>query len=103
MGVIDRFNQQAVQMKDEAKSSAINFILFLLKIISGIIIGLTFAIAFQEISQFGQISFLFVLVMITSLFVKLTKSWGFVSLLIFDLICVLIAMLLRMYILIAPG
>lgn len=103
MGVIDRFNAQAIQVKEEVKSTAINFTLLVLKIISGMIIGLTFSLAFQEIGQFGQISFLFIFITIAALFTKLTSSWGFVTLLIFDLICVLVAMLLRMYVLIAPG
>jgi hypothetical protein len=103
MGVIDRVNAQAIQVKEEVKSTAISFTLLVLKIVSGMIIGLTFALAFQEIGQFGQISFLFIFISIAALFTKLTKAWGFVTLLIFDLICVLVAMLLRMYVLIAPG
>jgi uncharacterized Tic20 family protein len=103
MSVINKLNAHAIQMKDEIKISAINFMLILLKVISGLVIGLTITLAFQEIGQFGQVSFFFILIMITGLFVKLTKSWGFITLLIFDLICVLMAMLLRIYILVAPG
>lgn len=103
MSVIDKFNAQALQMREDVKSSASNFTLLLFKVVSGMIIGLTFALVFQEIGQFGQMSFIFILLIITALFTKLTKSWGFVTLLIFDLVCVLVAMLLRMYVLIAPG
>jgi hypothetical protein len=103
MGMVDRLNAHAVQVKEGVKSSGVSFILLVLKLLSGLIIGLTFAIMFQEIAQFGQLSFLFIIVLVTTLFAKLTKSWGFVTLIIFDLICVLVAMLLRMYILIGPG
>jgi hypothetical protein len=103
MSIIDKFNANALHVKDEVKSSAVRFVLFLLKLISGLIIGITFALVFQEIGQFGQFSFLFLIVMVTAIFTKLTMTWGFVTLMIFDLICVLLAMLLRMYILIAPG
>lgn len=103
MGMVDRFNAQAMQVKEGVKSSTVGLVLLLLKVLSGLIIGLTFTIVFQEIGQYGQLSFLFIMILIAALFTKLTKSWGFVTLIIFDLICVLVAMLLRMYILVAPG
>lgn len=77
--------------------------LFTFKFLSGLMIGLTLALIFQEIIQFGTISFVLVTVVVTACILKISKSWSWTHILIFDLICVLIGLLLRMYILIAPG
>lgn len=103
MGVAAKVSEQTFLFKENIKSKTQIFTLFLLKFISGITIGLTIAIALQEMMKFGTISFFFIVLIFESVFLKMTKNWGFVTLLIFDLICVLISMLLRMYILIAPG
>lgn len=103
MSFADKVNAQTLQLKENIKSKTQIFTLYFLKVLSGLTIGLTISLALQEIMKFGQLSFLFVILVFTAVFVKMSKNWGFVPLLIFDLICVLVAMLLRMYIVIAPG
>lgn len=65
--------------------------------------GLTLALIGQEIIGYETISFSLVIVVVTTAFLRAARRWNLMGVLIFDLICVLIGMLLRMYILIAPG
>jgi hypothetical protein len=45
--------------------------------------------------------FAFVIVVTTAAFMRIAKNWGLTATLIFDLICVLVGMLLRLYIMVA--
>jgi hypothetical protein len=87
------------RIKDSSKS----FGLFMAKTISGLFLGLTLALVTQELFQHGTIIFWFVILITTVTLLKVSRSWSFGGLLIFNLICVLCGMLLRMYILLAPG
>jgi hypothetical protein len=85
------------------KTSFSNLVLFTTKLLSGLILGLTVTLICQEIFNYGSILFFFVILMTTVAFMRIAKGWVWMTLLIFDLICVLVSLLLRMYILIAPG
>lgn len=85
------------------KLTSKNLILFFLKLFSGLFLGATLALVFEEILHYGMISFIIILVMSTAAFLKISKKWQFVSVAVFDLICILLGLLLRMYILVAPG
>jgi hypothetical protein len=67
------------------------------------IFGLTFALVGQEILLYGNFSFFFVITAMTLGFLRLSRSWGTSKVLVFDVICILVGMLLKMYILVAPG
>ena len=85
------------------RNSSNSFALGAFRLVSGAILGLTFALIGDEILDYGNLAFLFVLVSITIAFMKISRTWRVVGVLVFDLICVLVGMLLRLYILIAPG
>lgn len=89
--------------QQKIRSSSSGFVLGLLRLGSGAILGLTFALVGDEIVKYGVLSFLFVIVSVTYAFMKLSKSWRIGGVLVFDLVCVLMGMLLRLYILMAPG
>jgi len=89
-----------VQERFKMTSSAAG--LFLFKLLSGVIMGLTLALIAQEIIRYGMISFVLVIVVVAACLLKVAKSWTWTHILIFDLICVLLGLLLHMYILIAP-
>lgn len=89
-------------VQDQVKTSATSLGLLSLKIVSGLVLGLTIGLVFQEFVGYGDISLVFVLVVVTGLFTKLTSDWSWGKLLVFDLICVLVAKLLQMYLLLAP-
>ena len=73
------------------------------RILSGLVIGLTLALIGQELMSYKNFSFMFTTVLVLLLFLRMTRQWSFVSIIIFDLICVLIGLALKMYILLAPG
>ncbi len=103
MGVIDHINQRATQAGENAKAGLRNFLLFSCKIISGLTLGLTFSLIGQQVFQYGPLLFIFVILTMTSIFYKVSKSWNSIGLLIFDLLAILSALLIRMYVVVAPG
>lgn len=86
------------QFQDKVKTSTGNLGLMLLKLLTGALIGLTLALIFQELIGYGTISFVLVIAVVTLTLFRIMKTWTWSRLLIFDLICVLVALLLRMYI-----
>jgi hypothetical protein len=90
-------------VQDRFRTSTNALALLALRIFTGLFIGLTLALIGMEILHYGWFSFVLVILISTGLMVRLSKSWSWMHLLIFNLICVLIGLVLRMYILIAPG
>ncbi|MGE0633939.1 MAG: hypothetical protein AB7O96_16110 [Pseudobdellovibrionaceae bacterium] len=90
-------------MQQGFRNTSLALILIILRVTTGLILGLTIALVAQEMMDYGAFALTFVTVVIGAAFYKTSSSWTLPSVLIFDLICVLVAMLLRMYILIAPG
>ena len=94
------------RMQSGLKKTSGDVGLFALKLASGAVLGLTFALIMQEIM--GQadgenlIAFMFVIVVTTAAFLRIAKTWGLTATLVFDLICVLVGMVLRLYIMVAP-
>lgn len=103
MSILERINNQAVQMSANAKLGVQSLLLSICKLCSGAIIGLTFALIGQEIWQLGPILFWFVILSVTAAFYKISKQWTSIGLLIFDLLAILAALLIRMYVVVAPG
>jgi len=73
------------------------------KVNKGLFVGLTFALIFKELMEVGNFLFIFVIVLFGVVFLKISSKWKITGVLLFDLFCVMTALLLRMYILIAPG
>jgi hypothetical protein len=84
------------------KNASISIFAISLKLITGFLIGLTFSLIGQELMSYGSFSFVLMMVVTMGLVYRLLQSWTVSAVLVFDLICVLMALLLRMYILIAP-
>jgi hypothetical protein len=90
-------------MQYRLKSSSFGFFTFIVKLLTGLVLGLTFALIAQEMIGFGDFAFAFVITVIAGAFYRIAKSWKLLALILFDVFCVLVGMLLKMYILIAPG
>lgn len=90
-------------MQDRVKTGSNALALLSFKAISGLWVGLTLALIGDQIIDYGWFSFTLVIVVTTAALLRVMKSWTWMHVLIFNLICMLIGMLLRMYILIAPG
>ena len=91
------------ELQYRLKSSSTGIALIAFKVLSGAALGLTLALIFEEIIRFGTFSFVFIVVATCGAFFRVSRQWRFVGVAVFDLICVLIGLLLRMYILVAPG
>lgn len=92
-----------MNLQDRVKTGSNALSLMVFKALVGVILGLTFALIGDEILGYGNLSFLLIVLVTTGSLMKITKAWTWTNMLIFSLICVLIGLLLRMYILIAPG
>ena len=89
--------------QDRVKTSSNVISLLIVKVLTGLFLGLTFALIGDQIIDYGWFSFTLVMVVVTAAIVRISKGWTWTHVFIFNLICVLIGLLLRMYILIAPG
>lgn len=90
-------------MNDKIKTTSSTAALFALRGLSGLFVGLTIALVGEEAIGYGVFSFVLVIAVMTGTILRVSKKWGWIHLLIFNLICVLLGLCLRMYILIAPG
>ena len=90
-------------VQDQMRQSTQSFGLFVLRLISGLFVGLVLTIAGEVAVGYETLGFFFVLIVFLGAFLRISRGWSFGGLMIFNLVCVLIGLLLRMYVLIAPG
>lgn len=90
-------------LQDKVKTSSSTVVLITAKVLVSLFFGLTLALIGDEVLQYGWFSFILMLVTFSALLLRLMKSWSWGPVGVFSLICVLIGICLRMYILIAPG
>lgn len=102
MSFTDKMKGLSSNMQEGVKSSSVSLIGITLRILTGFLLGLTLALIGQELVGYGSLALMFVMVVVVGLVFKTTSGWTIGKILIFDLILVLVAMLLRMYILVAP-
>lgn len=88
---------------DRFKTTSNAFALISFRAITGLFIGLTLALIGDQIIDYGWFSFVLVLVVVTGTLMRITRNWSWMHMLIFNLMCLLTGLVLRMYILIAPG
>jgi hypothetical protein len=95
------------KMQTNIKQSSTDIFVWLLKIISGAVLALTVSLIIQEImgKKEGEapLSFLFMILVFTAIFLRVAKKWNMIAVLVFDLVCVLVGMVLCLYIMVAPG
>lgn len=102
MGISDRVKSMMTNTQEGAKSGALFAFTFMLRLATGFFIGYTLGLIGQELTGYGNFSLIFLTVVVTGIFMKISSPWRLAVLLVFDLICILVAQLLRMYILLAP-
>jgi hypothetical protein len=90
-------------MQGKIKESGLSLGLISLKAATGLMVGLTFALIFRELMTVGNFLFTFTIVLFGVAFLRISQKWQFTGVLLFNLFCIMTALLLRMYILIAPG
>lgn len=89
--------------QERLKTSTNALALISFRVLTGLFLGLTFALIGDQIIDYGWFSFMLVIAVTTGAIFKVTRNWAWIHILIFNLICVLTGLILRMYILIAPG
>ncbi len=89
-------------VKQTMKSAGYRFLVLAIRLVTGFFLGLTLAFIAQELIQFGMTSLIFITAVITASFLKVSSQWTITRILIFDLVCILVGQILKMYILLAP-
>jgi hypothetical protein len=102
MGMADKMKGFSTNVQEGVKSSSVSLVCITLRVITGFMLGLTLGLIGQELVGYGTLALIFMMVVVVGLVMKTTSGWNIGKILIFDLILVLSAMLLRMYILVAP-
>lgn len=90
-------------LQHKLKGASAGFFLASYRILFGAFLGLTLALIGERVGGYGDLAFAFVIVVTTMAFYRLSKPWKISTVLVFSLICVLIGLLLRLYIQVAPG
>lgn len=102
MGFSEKMHNLADGMKTSAKSGFMKTLLISIRLITGFMLGLTLALVGLEVAQYGTLSLVFITSVVLFAFMKLSQKWTLGQVLVFDLVIILVAQLLRMYILLAP-
>lgn len=81
------------------KESLLAFSVFLLRLFSGALLGLSIAISMEKFMGIGIFSFMFIVILTSMLVLHVTRTLGLLGAIIFLLVLVLIGVLLQLYIL----
>lgn len=92
----------AANLQQSAKNSTVTLTQKVLRVLSGLFIALILSLIIQEMMQSGTLMLVFFTLLFTSVVYIFLGKFSVVQILIFDLICVLIALLMRLYIMVAP-
>lgn len=102
MNISDKIQGAGQQVKESVRSSSLFLVHLFLRLLTGFFLGLTFGLIGQELMGYSTYGLLTLLVVTLFLFFRISKNWTIPQILIFDLICVLVGQILKMYILLAP-
>ena len=102
MGIKDQVASMAQGAQTRAKTGAYSLTQISFRLVTGFFLGLTLALIGQELTGYGSFSLIFLILVVTGLFFKLSQNWNMVKILVFDLVCLLVIQILKMYILVAP-
>jgi hypothetical protein len=102
MGIGDNMRGFVSNVQVGVKSTSLSAFHFSLRLVTGLFVGLTMALIGQELMGYETLALIFAIVVVLSIIIKILSPWSISQILIFDLIVVLLAMLMRMYILVAP-
>jgi len=87
---------------DKIKNTSTSALSVALKLVTALAVALTIALIGQEMMGYGTFAFIFLMIVVVGGLVKLMSSWRVGAVLLFDLFCILVALLLRLYIQVAP-
>ena len=102
MTFADYLKNLTSQVQQGAKTASISMSQRFLRLISGFFVGLVLALIVQEFSQSSTLMLVFFTTLFLAIIYRLLRSRTIIQIFVFDIICVLIAVSLRMYIMLAP-
>jgi hypothetical protein len=102
VGLSQGFENLSTNIKTTASQSTLNLATVILRLLTGLVIGYVLGLIFQEILQTGRLVVLSLVIVMTFSFMKISTSWSFTKVLIFDIFTALVLQILRMYIMLAP-
>lgn len=102
MGITDNLKSMASNLQQGARNSSVTLSQKLLRLISGLFVALILSLIIQEMMQSGTLMLVFFILLLTSVVYLFLARFNILQILIFDLICVLIVSLMRLYIMVAP-
>ncbi|AGH94308.1 hypothetical protein [Pseudobdellovibrio exovorus] len=102
MNLTDNLKNLSTNVQHGAKNASVTYAQRLLRLVSGFFVGMVLAIIIQVFMQSGTLMLVFFTTFFTAIIYRLLRPLTVLQIFIFDIICVLIAASLRMYIMLAP-
>lgn len=90
-------------MQNKLRQGSGSLFIFMIRLLSAACVGLVLTLIGQVLLNYGNISYWFVFFIGLLIYFKITKAWGLGKIAVFNLILILTGLLLRMYIVLAPG
>ena len=84
------------------KSTSSSMALWIFKTLTGMFYGFVLSLVGRELADYGPLAFYFVIISVTGIFIKISKGWGFFGVCVFNFVCVLMGLLLKMYVSVGP-
>ncbi len=103
MSLSDKLSNSIDKMQEGTKNSLYSLFLLSVKLITCFFFGLLMALIFKELFQFGNLLFLFSFLVFGTIFYKFIASLSLRNLIVVDSFVLLVCLLLKMYIMIAPN
>jgi len=91
-------NQFADRFKENARESMGKMGLYLVRLVTGTLLGLTIALTAQNMAELSHLMFVFVVMLTAAVVLRITRHWGLLSVLILFLVLALVGVLLKLYI-----
>lgn len=102
MGFTNNLINVASSMQQGTKNLSISLAQRALRLFTGFFLGMVLALIIQEFTQSGLLMLVFFTTLFMVIVYKLLRTMSIFQIFIFNVICILIATALRMYIMIAP-
>lgn len=102
MGISEKLQNLSAQAEVGAKKVTHGFFHISLRLVTGFFLGFVIALIFQELLGFQMLLLVFMTITLMALLYKSLSRLSLIQILVFDLICILVLTLLKMYVLIAP-
>ncbi len=102
MGLTENLKTMASNLQQGARNSTVTVSQKILRLMSGIFLALILSLIIQEMMQSGTLMLIFFTTLFTSVIYLFLGRFSILQILIFDLICVLVISLMRLYIMVAP-